>query len=189
MSTEPVVVKRKRPLWHWIVGIIGALIVLSMIGNAMGDDDADPITNAPAASDSGDNVADAPKPTDEPTAVPTDAPPAPSFADMIAFRETATDAAWDVRRKEWEGTAAKDWPANVVEIKAKSGDRFEVWVDLNPDGVFGVQDAYVTTSDAGVINWSKDAPVIVSGIIKDVDSLLGSITVRFEDGATVVAAP
>ena len=80
MSTEPVVVKRKRPLWHWIVGIIGALIVLSMIGNAMGDDDADPITNAPAASDSGDNVADAPKPTDEPTAIPTDAPPAPSSA-------------------------------------------------------------------------------------------------------------
>lgn len=187
MSTDPVVVKRKRPLWHWIAGIIGVLVVLSVLGS-MGDDDADPITSAPAGSDSG-AVADAPKATDEPTAAPTDAPAAPSFADMIAFRETATDAAWDVRRKEWAGTAAKDWPANVVEIKAKSGDRFEVWVDLNPDGVFGVQDAYVTTSDASVINWPKDTAVIVSGIIKDVDSLLGSITVRFEDGATVVAAP
>lgn len=181
MSTDTP--KRKRPLWHWIAGIVGVLVVLSVLGS-MGDDDADPITSAP-----GESAPVAAKATDEPTAAPTDAPPAPSFADMIAFRETATDAAWNVRRKEWAGTAANGWPANVVEVKAKSGDRFEVWVDLNPDGVFGVQDAYVTTTDADVINWTKDAPVIVSGIIKDVDSLLGSITVRFEDGATVSAAP
>lgn len=186
MSAEPIA-KPKRPRWHYIAGGIALLGICAVVANMAGDDAADPITNAPAGDSA--NVADAPNPTDEPTAVPTAAPVAPSFADMMAFRETATDAAWDIRRKEWEGNTVTDWPATVVEIKAKSGGRYEVWVDLNPDGVFGVQDAYVTTSDAGVVNWPKDTAVLVSGTIDNVDSLLGSITVRFEDDATIAAAP
>ena len=49
MSTEPVAVKRKRPLWHWIAGGIGALVVLSMLAS-MGDDDDAPTASTPAVA-------------------------------------------------------------------------------------------------------------------------------------------
>lgn len=171
--------KRKRPLWHWIAGIVGVLIVLAALGS-MGDDDAaDPITSAP----------DAPAATDkpvEPTAVPTDAPAAPPFGDIEAKRVDATDIQWDAYVKTLAGTRAVDWPGMVREVKDAGGGAVKVSVDLTPGGgVFGATDTFIETTNADAVNWSKDTAVVVNGTIKRVGSVLGSIVVTFDDGATV----
>ena len=176
MSVEPTP-KRRRPLWHWIAGGIGVLIVLSVLAN-MGDDDADdPITSAP-----GGNAPAA-------TAAPTDAPLAPAFADIEAKRVDSTDIQWDTFTASLKGNRVDAWPGIVREVKAK-GDEVEVSVDLTPGGgLMGVSDAFIRTSDPAAAGFGKDQAVIASGTIDNVDSILGSITVRFEDDATVTAAP
>lgn len=188
MSVDPAP-KRKRPTWHWIAAGIGVLVVFSMFAS-MGDDDADPITNAPAASDSAANVADAPKPTDVPaesTAAPTDAPAAPPFADIEAKRVTATDLQWDAYVESLAGTSVVGWPGIAREVKA-SGKDYKVSVDFTPDGgLFGASDAFIETANADVVNWSKDTPVTVSGTIKRVGSMMGAVVVTFDDGVTITA--
>lgn len=179
MSTDAT---RKRGIGRWLMYGIGAVVVLGIIGAMTGDDNATPTASRPAA--------DAPAgATDEPTPAPTDAPLAPAFGDIEAKRADATDLQWDDYVKTLEGTRADGWPGIVREVKAK-GDDVEVSVDLTPGGgLMGMADAFIRTDDPAARAFAKDQPVVVGGTIEGVSSVLGSIVVRFENGATVTAAP
>lgn len=129
-------------------------------------------------------------PTPEPAAPadPADAPPAPSWEEITTFRESATDVSWDNYREELVGDGVVDWPGTVFEVRA-AGDDYEVRVDLDSGGLMSISNVDVVTSDPTAATWAKDTPVLVSGIIQRVDSIMGSVQVQLEDGATVVAAP
>ena len=183
MSTTPPTAKPKRPAWIYALAALALLGICGIIAS-IGDSDADKTASAPSGAGS---VANAPTATDAPTAVPTDAPIAPAFGDIEAKREGATDVQWDAFTATLAGNRVDGWPGIVREVKA-AGKGYRVSVDLTPDGgVFGVSDTFIETADAAAATWGKDTPVVVSGTIKRVGSVLGSVTVTFEDGATIAA--
>ena len=142
MSTEPVVVKRKRPLWHWIAGGIGALVVLSMLAS-MGDDDDDaPTANTPAV------------------AVATKAPAtlAPKATDVVGCLPV-TDAARDALAADITlGDTGKVEEAAAVKVDPPNGDSGAQWyafaIRLSGGGADGAIPVWVTTSDPATDGFS-----------------------------------
>lgn len=191
MTTEPAPKSsRNRNLAIGCGGLIVLFLLCGIVGNMM------PKSSTPATTTGGQSTAVSQAPADTaapdtavpPTEAPTAAEPAPAYAEIAAFRKTATDVQWDEYAKSLAGKAAVNWPGLVTEV-TKSGDGFDVAVDFDNEPAFSISDGHVRTADAAAASFSKGASVVVNGVIDRVDSPLGLLVVRFKDGATVVAAP
>ena len=120
----------------------------------------------------------APAPTRTP--VPTATPkPISSLAyeDMRKARDSMTDAQWDAHAKTLVGQRV-EWSGWVFEAKTSG----ELRIDMDPPGTFlSVQDCYISVPRDSVLDYNKDQPIRWQGDVRSVTSLLGSVSVRFED--------
>ena len=93
-----------------------------------------------------------------------------------------TEAQWKAYLPTLEGQQVVKWQGWVVEVDAKSGGRYELWVDMDsPDDPFSTQDVYFPVPEDIALTINKDQEVVFSGIIESVTEFMGSISFRLED--------
>jgi hypothetical protein len=109
----------------------------------------------------------------------------PSFADIAAYRKTATDdTQWDAYATGLTGKRADGWMAEVVEVTPSDG-RYSIRLDLEPESATSTSFATVMTEDSAAATLKPGQAAIVTGILKRVSSPQGALEVEFEDGASV----
>ncbi len=120
--------------------------------------------------------------SDRPT--PTPAPVAPSYQEICAPMTDMTEAQWKQHTGSLKNSIATDWSGWVADVNAKAFGGFELLVDMDsPDVAFSVQDVTFDIPDDVALRFSKDLPVIFTGVIDSVSNIIGSCQIRLDNAS------
>ena len=196
-GAQPQTAPKKKTKWRRIalfavISLIGVCVVIFAIG-LMAGGTPDEETAVQVEEESGpaqEQLAgtatpaptNTPRPTATPIPTPTPIPPAPPFDEIRDNYKEMTEAQWKAYREtldglwvEWEG-----WVSNVD--KGTILGKYTLLVDMDsPDDVFSVYDVSFSVPEEEALKYNKEQRVRFSGVIGNVGTFLGSMSIRLED--------
>ena len=172
---------QKRKTWIWVVGVLGLLVLGSILTTDKPDE---PASSEVAQVAGSTKVAAGTKPTRtlRPTKTPLPtATPKPiealTYLEIRDARKAMTDAQWKAYCEPLKGKRV-EWSGYVHEAK-ESGS---LLIDMDSvDDAYSIQDCYISVPKDTVLTYNLEQPVRWQGDIQSVVDILGSVQVRFEN--------
>lgn len=109
---------------------------------------------------------------------------APPYKDIVAKKDTLTDAQWDAYAETLKGLRIENWQGTILNVDNKlfSNDVFQVDIDLDGEGgSLNVAEANIDVSQADALKMSKGQEITLSGNIKQIDCVLTYCPVEVEN--------
>ena len=98
------------------------------------------------------------------------------FFEVRKNLESMTEAQWKNYIMDVEGKRIH-WTGYVDEVE----DNGEIWIDMDAPDELSVQDMYISVPKEDALKYNKDAKIEFEGTIRDVGSILGSMSIQFKD--------
>lgn len=110
------------------------------------------------------------------------AAPAPPLSEIANNKKSMTDAQWDAYAETLKGKGISGWTGKVQTVDQKPfSDNYRMIVDME-DPVPGYAfDLYVDMSKADALTINKNASVMVSGTIKQVNCVITNCPLELEN--------
>lgn len=182
--------KRRVPTGIVVVAVIAVIAVCGCLAAVLFLMRAGPseegLVTAIAILDETNEAATAPESTSSPKPTALPAPTLPPYAEITENVQSMTEIQWKKYLDGLDGHRIENWTGWVTEVDVSLSDKYTVWIDMDPPGtLLSTQDVYIPVPESVAFELEKGMKVTFSGDVDTITELLGSVSFRLKEGATL----